>query len=155
MRTFGKSDLESLSKKAESCDRLRDVHLIHPHEYNGPRLIANCFFPDSYCQPHRHNSDFGEGWIYVSGPGIWAVLFEDDGRVKDSLFLSGTDKRFIEIPPKVFHTGFSMGPTTMLELSQGPYVADDYKEFALWAPSEAETILVKPYFENLRRTIGI
>lgn len=153
VKTFTLNDLLKIEERARTCGRQRAVHVFHPSDNTGPRTIANCLYPESYCQPHLHPSEYGEQWIYCAGPGICLVIFDKEGNIAESPILN-KDLPFLEIPPNTFHTGFAIGdynPSTMFEISQGPYNSETYKQFAPWAPSEQDAGKARKYLENLER----
>lgn len=142
-------DLEKLIEDSHTSARKRSAKSMHAPEHAGPRLLAVCLQPESYMVPHLHNSNHGEILTHVKGD-ICVFIFDNDGKVKETHHLRENGVRTIEIPPKTYHTAMAITPDSILfEVSQGPYDAETYKNFAPWAPKEENVVEGQLYWNKL------
>jgi cupin fold WbuC family metalloprotein len=126
---------------------------MHAAEHAGARVLAACLQPESYMVPHLHNSNHGEILTYVQGDTC-VFIFDNEGQVKETHHLREDGLRIIEIPPKTYHTAMAVTPDSVLfEVSQGPYNAETYKQFAPWAPREENAAEGQIYWNKLRSHI--
>jgi cupin fold WbuC family metalloprotein len=136
--------LDDLCQQAESSSRRRQYLNIHcSYEENCQRLF-NAIQPDSYIPPHRH-SIAGKKELLVAIRGSFSLItFDDHGNfIRSYLFGSElyTDKLCssvgVEIPPDVWHTVIAKQKNSiLLEVKEGPFISDEAKEPALWAPQD-------------------
>jgi len=144
------SQLEPLLECARQSPRRRAIHAFHRSAEDNPHRFLNVIFQGSYITPHRHaRPPKAESFIVLHGE-LGVVLFSEDGEVQTlhrlrapqgSAMKSGPPLACgIDLLPGVWHTIVALSATTIIfEVKPGPYVAETDKEFALWAPGEAET----------------
>ncbi len=150
MRKVILSDIEKIMNSSETNPRKRAVHVVHPQEERGTRCIINCIQPGSYVRPHVHPNNSGkEIWIHLNGR-IALVTFSETGEISDKFLLGRYEHNLIEIPPRTFHTAVSLEQNSiMYELSEGPYIPEEYKHFAPWAPEE-DSDAAQEYLSGLK-----
>jgi cupin fold WbuC family metalloprotein len=142
--------LADLSAEASTRSRLRKN--LNLHEFDGDTLqrMLNAFEPGTYVCPHKHeNPDKRELFILMKGK-IRIVVFDDQGKVAQSILLDKTKGNFaVEIPPRTWHTVISHEKGSVaFEIKDGPYDEKTDKVFAPWAPPENHPGAVE-YLEKL------
>ena len=136
--------LDDLCQQADNSSRSRQHFNIHSsYEENCQRLF-NAIQVNSYIPPHRHSiADKKE--LLVAIRGVFSLITFDDwgGFVQSVCF--GTEKYSgdlcpnvgVEIPSDTWHTVIARQENSiLLEVKEGPFVSDEAKEFALWAPRD-------------------
>ena len=96
--------------------------------------------PGTYVRPHVHpEPGRWELFLALTGAAVVAT-FDGTGRLLGRLVISAQGPEYgVEIPVGVWHTVASLQPATVLfELKPGPYVPLTDKDFASWAPPEAD-----------------
>jgi cupin fold WbuC family metalloprotein len=102
--------------------------------------MLNALEPDTYVQPHKHESpDKVEAFIILRGK-VLVVEFDDAGNILDYCIISAEKEVFgCEIAPKTWHTIASLEPGSVVyEVKEGPYSPINDKDFAPWAPKEGD-----------------
>lgn len=130
--------LNKLSVEASTSTRKRKNLNFHTESKDTLQRMLNAFEPGTYVRPHKHeNPDKREVFIILAGKAA-IIQFDDQGEVIKSVILDQKSGILgVEIPPKVFHTIISLEKgTVMYELKDGPYVVENDKNFAHWAPEE-------------------
>lgn len=140
MKIINKEILDQLSVEAVSSPRLRK-NLNYHEELSDPlQRLLNAMEPNTYVQPHKHETpDKREFFTILRGKAL-VVLFNDSGEITNHCVLSVKDEVLgIEIPAKIWHTVIIIEKNTVLfEVKDGPYAALDDKDFAPWAPKEGD-----------------
>lgn len=141
--------LEDLFKRARLSERKRAFHVLRSSDKGEiPAIMFDVLLPGTYVRPHKHPMNDGrEIWIPISGR-MKVIIFNDDGTIKESYYLSSRENIFLETPSKTFHTVIALEPSVLCELYLGKYDPLTYKEFALWAPEE-DNINYKAYLQSL------
>jgi cupin fold WbuC family metalloprotein len=130
--------LDEVCREAAASPRRRKNRNFHPHdEYPAHRLL-NAMEPGSYIRPHRHLGAEKDETMVVLRGRLGLVMFEDDGRVAQTVVLGqGGDAVGVDIPHGAWHTVFALEPdTVLLEAKAGPYCPLTADETAPWAPGE-------------------
>jgi len=128
--------IDDLCQHAHNTPRNRLNYNLHCLTDPYQRFV-NAIHAKSYMRPHRHSDD--ETFIILEGS--CAVLFFGDGGYLISVYILDRDKRnyIVDIPACVWHTLFTVvDDTVIFEAKAGPYVPTTAKEFAPWAPDEAD-----------------
>ncbi|MBI3623778.1 cupin fold metalloprotein, WbuC family [Candidatus Pacearchaeota archaeon] len=138
MNVFSSRDVDDLLAQAMADPRRRKARALKPGDYIGVRPLLNAMLPGTYIQPHLHpleNAD--EYWFTLQGK-IASFSFTEEGDVKDYRIVSSKDSLPLTyLPQSEYHTLVVVDePAVILEITQGPYDPNTYKEFASWAPSE-------------------
>ena len=141
---------------ARRSPRRRQVLRFHELAERLQRMV-NAVEPDSYVQPHRHSDPPKvEVFVCVRGRAV-IVRFDAAGTVVEQITLAaGGPAHGVEISAGAWHTLFALDPGTVLfEVKEGPYTAATDKEFAPWAPPEADGDAALAYLRALRERVGV
>jgi len=139
LRSIDGAHLDAVSATATASPRRRAIVRYHEHDEPVQRML-NAMEPDTYVRPHRHTTPPKvEAFLALRGAAA-VVRFDDDGEVVEVATIRAGGPNFgAEIPPETWHTVVSLEPGTVLyEVLQGPYAAASHKDFAPWAPDEAD-----------------
>ncbi len=146
--------IEATLARARVSPRRRANHCFHAPDERLQRMV-NAALRGSYFQPHRHKDpDKLEIFTILTGRAL-ALLFEDDGRVAETILLSaepGDEGAALqaEIPPGAWHSLAILSPEAVLyEVIDGHFDPRTHKRFAPWAPSEADPGAAQAYLEKL------
>jgi cupin fold WbuC family metalloprotein len=149
--------IDGLCHQADFSSRRRQHFNIHSSYQESCQRLLNAIQPNSYIPPHRHSvADKQE--LLVAIRGVFSLItFDDDGGLVQSVCF-GTEKYSeylctnvgVEIPSGTWHTVSAMqANSVLLEIKEGPFVANVSKEFALWAPqvgsSRVDSFMAKCY----------
>lgn len=136
MRTITQTLLDELLNKAAHDPRGRVPYRFHEHEEPVQRML-NAIQPGSYITPHKHEAPDKVELIAIMTGRAAVVHFGDDGAPLAAHILEpGTPTLGVDIPPRVYHNFVALMPCVVLEIIQGPYIAETHKKFAPWAPKE-------------------
>ncbi len=139
-RVITHQELQKVSENARGLPRLRKNLNVHATLDASVQRLFNAMEPGTYIRPHRHARP--NGWeLMLAVHGRFAILlFDDQGKVIDRFELSsGSGSVAVEIPAQAWHTVVSLeSGTVMFEIKEGPYTPVEDKDFACWAPQEAE-----------------
>ena len=127
-----------VSEEASQSNRKRKNFNFHKKAEDTLQRMLNAFEPDTYVRPHKHeNPDKREVFIVLTGKAL-VVEFDKEGKILKQVVLDQSQGNYaVEIPPRVFHTIVSLVKgTVMYELKDGPYLVENDKNFATWAPEE-------------------
>jgi cupin fold WbuC family metalloprotein len=114
--------------------------------------MLNAVEPESYVRPHRHvDPDKPEAFVALRGSAL-VVRFDDNGAPVEGILVDAEGPvRGAEVPPGAWHMFLALRSGTVLfEVTQGPYDAAAHKQFAPWAPEEADTRAAAAYVAELR-----
>lgn len=147
--------IEAVRERARLSPRKRSNHNFHSSAQDAVHRFLNVLTRGTYVQPHRHiDPPKHESFIVLEG-SVLVVTFEDDGRVCERYVLSaGADGvRGIDLPAGVWHTIAALTDDAVcFEVKPGPWDPATDKDFASWAPSEAEPEAAQAYLERLLST---
>src|SRR4051794_35181496 len=125
---------------------------FHEHAEQLQRML-NAVEPGSYVRPHRHvDPDKPEAFVALRGIAL-VVRFDDSGAAVEGI-LGDADGpvRGAEVPPGAWDMFLALRSGTVLfEVTQGPYDAATNKQFAPWAPEEADRREASAYVAELRQ----
>ncbi len=148
--------LDRLSGEAENSPRKRRNHNLHESYEDSVQRFLNALHPGTYVRPHRHpRSEDVEAVILLRGRAL-VVEFDDEGRIVDHVFLDRDRGAFaVEVSPANWHTVMALEEKTVLfEVRNGPYVEENAKVFAQWAPEEGDPG-TKAYMETILKRLSI
>ena len=138
-------DMDALLRKASESPRRRAI--LSPHSEEDPiNYFYNALMPGTYVQPHKHE-DKDEYFQILKGD-ILVVIFDDNGKVRQTDWLSSDNAISCKIQPGEWHTVVAIKPSVILEVKAGPYNPDTAKIFAPWAPQEGDPDCDQ-YIDNL------
>jgi cupin fold WbuC family metalloprotein len=152
MRLITQDLLDQLLAEAAAHPRRRAVYRFHAHEEPVQRML-NAIHPGSYITPHKHeNPDKVELIAILRGAAV-VTQFSDTGELLQTHRIEvGTATLGVDIPPRTYHNFVALTPCVILEIIQGPYLAETHKQFAPWAPAEGTPETVA-YLQQLEARI--
>ncbi len=152
MRPITQKLLDDLLEQAAQQERRRIPYRFHEHEDSVQRML-NAILPGSYITPHKHeNPDKVELIAALMGRAA-VVHFTDSGGIHNIHILEpGGFTLGVDISPRVYHNFVALTPCVVLEIIQGPYIAETHKKFADWAPREG-TEEAAAYLKGLEKLI--
>jgi cupin fold WbuC family metalloprotein len=135
---------DTVAAQAEASPRLRMNYNFHSGPADNPHRFLNVLLRDTYIRPHRHlDPPKSEAFIVLEGIAE-VILFDEHGSVtaRHRLGAESPEGRLwgIDIPPGVWHTVLARTARAVcFEVKPGPWVPATDKEFATWAPAEADS----------------
>lgn len=136
LRSISTAEIDKLIYAAKRLPRKRHIMRLHEHHEPVQRMV-NALVPGTYVTPHKHeNPDKVELFNILKGR-VAVLQFTERGKVEQVVQLDATGFiRVVDIPPRTYHALIPLEPAAVLEIIQGPYKADEHKNFAPWAPRE-------------------
>lgn len=136
--------LDGLCQQAKNSLRRRQHLNIHSSYQENCQRLLNAIQPSSYIAPHRHSAGNKQELLVAIRGSFSLITFDDHGNfIRSSSFGSELyadelcSNAGVEIPPNVWHTVLAKQENSiLLEVKEGPFVSDDAKEIALWAPQD-------------------
>ena len=139
---------QGFSASRESM-RKRMILPLHRTQESPVQRMLNFFQPGTFVQPHAHPLPGQTETIHVIRGAIGFILFEPDGKIRETRQLLANGVGLIDIEPGIWHGMVCLEPdTVVLEIKKGPYDAATDKIFAGWAPSEGDDG-VESYLEKM------
>lgn len=131
--------LQATLARAVTSPRGRINHNFHPDMASNPHRFLNAWTRGSYAVPHRHLAvPKPESFIVLQGE-LALFLFDDRGSITEKHILGRDGVIGIDLAPGLWHTVAALTDTAIcFEVKAGPYDAATDKEFAPWAPREAD-----------------
>lgn len=130
--------IDAFVARASAAPRRRLNLNLHPALTDPIQRFLNAGEPGSYIRPHRHAPQRWELFAPLRGR-IEVILFGDDGAVAQRHALDAGSGSLVEIPGGTWHSFvFATFGAVALEIKPGPFIAETDKEFAPWAPREAD-----------------
>ena len=156
MKLLNNQLIENVANQAKNSPRKRMNFNFHETLDANVQRMLNAIEPDSYIQPHKHESpDKFEAFFILRGKAL-VIEFDDTGKITEHQILSTDNNNWgTEIAPKQWHCLVSLEPGTVIyEIKDGPYSALNDKNFATWAPKEGSPDCGK-YIKSLLSSCGI
>jgi len=147
--------INPVSAQAKSSPRKRMNYNFHKLPEDTLQRMLNAMEPGTYVRPHKHENPDKREVFFVLRGSVAVVEFDTMGNITDWSILDASKGSFAaEIAEKVFHTVVCLEPVTVsYEIKDGPYLMENDKNFASWAPEEnSETR--HEYLEKILRTIS-
>jgi len=147
--------LEEVSSQAKTSARKRMNFNFHDRPEALMQRMLNAMEPETYIQPHKHESpDKSEAFFCLRGK-ILVVEFEEDGQISDHFLLDASNGNFgCEIKPRRYHCIISLETGSVAyEVKDGPYNPAVDKHFAPWAPAEGSPDAIH-YLKKLLASLG-
>ena len=128
----------SLIERARQSPRLRVNHNFHSSMEDNPHRFLNVMIRGTYITPHRHRDPpKSESFLVLEGE-LAFFTFDEAGRIASTHIL-GREALGVDIQPGVWHTiAVLTTHVVCFEVKPGPYSAANDKDFAPWAPREAD-----------------
>ena len=150
MKIVTKETMADLLVRATVAPRKRVNLNLHAELSDPVNRFLNAGVPGNYVQPHRHRLGKWELLNVLQG-SLEVIFFTSDGEVKTRVALALNDQSLIEIDGGEWHSLVFHAPAAVvLEVKPGPYELQLDKEFAKWAPSEADP--KAPFFQSWLET---
>ena len=139
-------DLAANSEKRRSHKILHEKGDYHNEVFNF--MIEGC-----YMQPHLHPAEEKIEKMYLIRGSFALILFNNDGKVKESIILEEGKKDFIEVPAFTWHTYCILSDKVIIyETMEGFYEPNTWRTLASWAPEESSRQSLQ-YIESLTEQI--
>ena len=144
-------DLEALKRRAEGAPLRRSRLCLHRDVGEQVHEMVIAFCRDSYVRPHRH-TDKSESFHVIEGE-LTVVFFDDRGEVTRLVAMApqASGGAFLyRLNAPLWHTVVPEAEFVMLhETTSGPFVPEE-REFAPWAPDEADEEGVRAFMDRMR-----
>lgn len=132
---FGSDFSESLREEALKSERKRVHHNIHGDPDDPVQRVIICLAKGTYIPPHFHRHQHQKELFILLSGSVRVIFFDKTGCVQEALVLAAGE--MIEVRPYAIHTVVAVSNyAQVLEVKQGPFVADDSKEFLEWTIPE-------------------
>jgi len=136
-------------KVAEGSIRKRSHKILHE---KGDYLnkVFNFILDDSYMHPHLHPGEEKIEKMHLIQGSFALVIFDEKGKVKETITLEKGKKDYIAVPAFTWHTYVMLTKKVIVfETMEGFYEPATWKEMAPWAPDE-NTAEAVPFLEMLK-----
>jgi cupin fold WbuC family metalloprotein len=146
--------IDSVIADARKSPRLRMNYNFHPVLSDPVQRLLNALEPWTYIRPHKHTTK-EESFVLLRGT-ILAVVFNDDGTIRDHAILSQSSGVLgIEFEENSYHmlTSLETG-SVVFEIKEGPFVPHTEGSSAPWAPKEG-TPEAKDFLAKVFAKLGI
>ena len=144
---------EELFKKmfnlSKNSIRNRYCHILHKKgaEFN---KVFNLMLYNSYMQPHLHPGEEKIEKIHVVKGSLCFFFFDEEGKVKEKIYLKANGKNYISVPAFSWHTYVMTSKVVLTyETMMGKYHPSTWKTLAHWAPKEQSPQSIN-YFKDLQ-----
>lgn len=147
--------IDPVIAESRLSDRKRKNYNFHKVAEDSIQRMLNVLQPNSYVQPHKHESpDKREAFIIIEGRML-VVIFNENGDVLESVVLDKNNGVYgYEVDVATYHTIIALEEDTVVyEVKDGPYLPMDDKNFAEWAPTEAEVEEAQEYMAELKKKV--
>ena len=135
---------------SRESSRKRMILPLHRTQDSPVERMLNFFQPGTFVQPHTHPLPGMTETIHVIRGAIGFILFEPDGKIRETQKLLANGVGLIDIEPGTWHGMVCLEPdTVILEIKKGPYDGATDKTFAKWAPSEGDAE-AESYLEKMK-----
>lgn len=140
MAILNRDLMDRAAAESRRNPRKRIVLPFHKSHADAFQRMLNTIQPGSYIRPHRHVDPPKAESIVVLRGALCFILFDDRGEIERHFELQAGGARIgVDIEPGPVHTFFALEPDTVVfEAKPGPYRAVTDKDFAQWAPQEAD-----------------
>ena len=144
------SEIDFHFGEASKSGRRRSPLILHKKGdyYN---KVFNFILIDSYMHPHLHPSSEKKEKMYLVKGSFGLLIFDDDGKVTDTIILKEGENTFLEVPAFTWHTYVMFSEKAIIyETMEGQYSPDSWKKLAPWAPTE-NSLDANPYLLSLKK----
>ena len=147
--------MDETTERAKQSPRLRMNYNFHESLDDPINRLINALEPDTYLRPHRHcNPDREEIFLLLRGK-VAVFLFDDDGRITDTLMLDPKNGCYgAEIQPGIWHGLLVLeSGSVVYEIKKGPFAPLTPDNMASWAPSADDAKGVGEYLGKLKLVV--
>jgi cupin fold WbuC family metalloprotein len=142
---FALADAALVAQKARDAAanaRKREIHCFHVDDAASLHRMINALQPGTYVRPHRHLTPAkDEAFVLLTGQ-MGFICFQDDGSFdrEDCAVLDRERGVYaVDAPAGGWHAILALAPdTTLFEIKPGPYSPVSDKDFAPFAPADAD-----------------
>lgn len=121
---------------------------LHPSPQSPLHEMVIVQRSNSYSPPHKHQAR--DETIQVLQGDMAAVLFEEDGRIRETLLLASGSTFLLRVSRQTYHLLMPLTDIAIFSESRlGPFCAEDTL-FASWAPGRADLEEAESYKRELR-----
>ncbi|MDO8953698.1 MAG: WbuC family cupin fold metalloprotein [Gammaproteobacteria bacterium] len=154
IKIITQTDIDGTLQYASTLQRARAPLLVHKSYDETPQRFINCLHPGSYVRPHMHvASNQWELKCWLSGDLI-ALLFDNEGRVKNKIIMNENNVRIVEIPPFCYHSIMAVEKGAYLEIRNGRFQPATDKIYSSWSPEENSALAEQYYKRYLTAEVG-
>ncbi len=122
---------------SRNSPRRRIILPIHRTQDAKVQRMLNFFQPGTFVRPHAHPQPSHIETIQVIAGHLGFILFETDGRIRETFELEAGPAALVDIEPGLWHGMVCLAENSaILEIKCGPYDGARDKVFAAWAPGE-------------------
>ncbi|MCX6879614.1 MAG: WbuC family cupin fold metalloprotein [Verrucomicrobia bacterium] len=128
--------IDGVIARAKESPRLRMNHNFHAALDDPVQRLLNALEPWSYIRPHKHDTK-EESFVLLRGT-VLAVVFNDDGTIRDHCILSAANGNLgVELEENSFHMLTALeSESVVFEIKEGPFVPHTEASSAPWAPPD-------------------
>jgi cupin fold WbuC family metalloprotein len=148
---------DSVTALASASQRRRMNHNFHSGAGDNPHRFLNVLMLGTYIRPHRHSvPPKTESFVVLEGAAD-VIIFDEPG-VPTNRYRLGTETQDgrlwgIDIASGIWHTIVARSPRAVcFEVKPGPWEPGSDKEFADWAPAEADPSAAE-FLEALQKRV--
>jgi cupin fold WbuC family metalloprotein len=139
MKIVTKETIAELLAHAAVMPRKRVNFNLHAELSDPVNRFLNAGVAGTYVRPHRHRVDKWELLNVLQGR-LDVIFFTSKGEVENRIALGPNGPSLIEVHGGEWHSLVFHAPAAVvLEVKPGPYEPQLDKEFAVWAPTEADS----------------
>tara|TARA_R110002020_G_scaffold454448_6_gene670101 strand:- start:8772 stop:9284 length:513 start_codon:yes stop_codon:yes gene_type:complete len=130
--------LEEAIVLSRQSARKRIIFPYHKKASDKLHRMLNVIQPGSYIRPHNHAAEGKSESVILLRGGICFMTFDASGNLISHQDLIANSLNFgVDIEPNVIHSFFALSEDTVIfEVKPGPYIKENDKGFASWAPAE-------------------
>jgi len=134
---------DTVADNAAVSPRRRMNHNFHSNAEDNPHRFLNVLLRGTYIRPHRHlDPPKAESFIVLEGIAD-VIIFDDHGKITARYRLGDISPDGhvwgVDLPVGVWHTILPRTERVVcFEVKPGPWIPSTDKEFADWAPAEAD-----------------
>lgn len=141
VKIIEQANINETIKKAKEYSKKRLPILLNRSFSEIPQRFVNCLTLSTYVRPHKHTAT--DGWELISWiDGIINVIFFDEkGEITQTIKMSSSDVKVIEIPPNVYHTLNTPDYGVYLEIRNCAYDPESDRTYASWSSVEEKAQL--------------
>lgn len=156
VRFIDKAFLDALSDEARLAPRLRKHFNLHANHAEPVQRLFNAIEPGSYVAPHRHATLPASENLFVLRGSLGLILFDDAGHVTSARVVEPAGACCgVELGANVWHSVVSLQTgTVILEVKQGPFIAETASERAAWAPADSSPE-AKDWLERMKSILSV
>ena len=139
---------------AQNSEKRRTPKILHKKS-DYLNKVFNFVLSDSYMHPHLHPSDEKIEKMYLVKGSFALIIFDNEGKITESIKLEEGKKEFIAVPAFTWHTYIMLSDEVIIyETMEGIYEIDTWKKMASWAPKE-NSLDAESYLEILKSKVEV